>query len=132
MPAMRFAIRIMLAAGALLAAPVHAQKQPDPKIIQEIYDCLAVGLPAKWKKAWVVVTEVGESGTERQFEGKFFYALSAADKTGAPLLTCSAQQVAKGVVSLSANLPAEQRRWKGVTLTYTSDGKFNLAYDYGQ
>jgi hypothetical protein len=75
---------------------------------------------------------VGESGQERQFEGKFFYATSAADKQGTPLLTCSAQQVAKGVVSLSAGLPAEQRRWKGVTLVYTSDGKFNLAYDYGK
>ena len=131
MPAMRLAI-ILLAFGASLAAPAQAQKQPDPKIIQEIYDCLAVGLPAGWKKAWVVVTEVAESGKERQFEGKFFYATSAADKKGTPLLTCSAQQVAKGVVSLSAGLPPEQRRWKGVTLTYTSDGKFNLAYDYGQ
>jgi len=131
MPAMRLAI-IMLAAGALLAPPVQAQKQPDPKIIQEIYDCLAVGLPANWKKAWVVVTEVAESGKERQFEGNFFYAMSAADKKGTPLLPCSAQQIAKGVVSLSAGLPAEQRRWKGVTLTYTSDGKFNLAYDYGK
>ncbi len=120
----------VLAVAALLAAPAQAQKQPDPKAIQEIYDCLAVGLPAGWKKAWVVVTEIADAGTERRYESKSFYAVTAAEKAGDPLLPCSAEKIARGVFSLSADLPAEQRRWKEAKLTFTSEGKFDLHYDY--
>lgn len=126
---MRFALALL--AAALLAAPAHAQ-QPDAKAVQEIFDCLAVGLPQGWKKAWVVVSDLGAAGKERRYEGKFLYATSAADKVGKPLITCDAQKVAKGVISLNAALPADKQRWKEARLTYTSDGKFNLAYDYGK
>jgi hypothetical protein len=128
---MRFLLAV-LAAVAALATPAHAQKQPEPKAIQEIFDCLAVGLPGDWKKAWVVVTEVADAGKERRFEGKFFFATSAADSGGKPLLPCSAEKVARGVYALSADLPAEQRRWKEATLSFTSEGKFDLHYDYGK
>ena len=67
MARMRFAIAL---AAALCAMPVHAQKQPDPKVVQEIFDCLAVGLPKDWKKAWVVMTEVADAGKQRRIEGK--------------------------------------------------------------
>ena len=129
MPSMRFALALM--AAALLAAPAHAQ-QPDAKAIQEIFDCLAVGLPKNWRKAWVVVSDLGEAGKDRKFEGKFHYATSATDNVGQPLLTCDAQQVARGVIALNTSLPLDKRRWKQARLTYTSDGKFNLAYDYGK
>jgi hypothetical protein len=122
----------LAAASALIAAPASAQQQPDPKLIQEIYDCLAVGLPKDWRKAWVVVSDLGETGKDRRYEGKFHYATSASDKAGRPLVPCSAQQVAKGVVALSDALPADKRRWKRVTLTFTSEGKFDLYYDYGK
>jgi hypothetical protein len=129
-PSMRFALALL--AAALLAAPAHAQQQADTKTIQEIFDCLAVGLPKNWRKAWVVVSDLGEAGKERKFEGKFHYATSATDNVGQPLLTCDAQQVAKGVIALNTSLPVDKRRWKVARLTYTSDGKFNLAYDYGK
>jgi hypothetical protein len=122
----------VLAVACALCAPAQAQKQPDPKAIQEIYDCLAVGLPSGWKKAWVVVTELAEAGKERRYESKSFYAVSAADKAGKPLDTCGAESVARGVFTLSADLPAEQRRWKAAKLTFTSEGKFDLHYDYGK
>ena len=121
-----------LALAAVLAAPAHAQKQPDPKAIQEIFDCLAVGLPKDWKKAWVVVTELALAGNERRFESQSFYADASGAVAGKPLATCGAQVVAKGVIALSADLPAEQRRWKEARLTYTSEGKFDLHYDYGK
>ena len=126
---MRFAIAL---AAALCAMPVHAQKQPDPKAIQQIFDCLAVGLPKDWNKAWVVVTEIADSGKERRFESQSFYADSSGAMAGTPLATCGAEVVAKGVIALSADLPAEQRRWKEARLTYTREGKFDLSYDYGK
>ena len=122
----------VLAASALLALPAVAQKQPDPKAIQQIFDCLAVGLPKDWKKAWVVMTEVVDTGKQRRIEGKFFYATSASDKAGRPLSTCGAAQVAQGVNALNADLPPGQRRWKQATLTFTSEGKFDLRYDQGK
>lgn len=129
MSSMRFALALL--AATLIAAPARAQ-QPDAKTIQEIFDCLAVGLPQDWKKAWVVVSDLGAAGKERRYEGKFFYATSAADKAGKPLVTCDAQKVAKGVISLNTALAPDKQRWKEASLTYTSDGKFNLAYDYGK
>lgn len=129
MSSMRLALALL--AAALLAAPARAQ-QPDAKTIQGIFDCLAVGLPQDWKKAWVVVSDLGEAGKDRRFEGKFFYATSAADKAGKPLVPCDAQKVAKGVISLNTALAPDKRRWKEARLTYTIDGKFNLGYDYGK
>jgi hypothetical protein len=122
----------LLAVAALLAGPAQAQKQPDPKAIQDIYDCLAAGLPKTWQRAWVVVTEVADTGKARRFESQSFYAESSSAMAGTPLKTCGAETVAKGVIALSADLPAEQRRWKEARLTFTSDGKFNLHYDYGK
>jgi len=121
-----------LALAAVLAAPAYAQKQPDAKAIQEIFDCLAVGLPKDWKKAWVVVTELAVVGKERRFESQSFYADASGAMAGKPLATCGAEVVARGVIALSADLPAEQRRWKEARLTYTSEGKFDLSYDYGK
>lgn len=121
-----------LALAAMLATAAQAQKQPDPKAIQQIFDCLAVGLPKDWNKAWVVVTEIAGSGKERRFESQSFYADSSGAMAGRPLATCGAEVVAKGVIALSADLPAEQRRWKEARLTYTREGKFDLSYDYGK
>jgi hypothetical protein len=122
----------LLAAAVLLAGPAQAQKQPDPKAIQAIYDCLAAGLPKDWQRAWVVVTEIADTGKARRFESQSFYAESSSAVAGKPLKTCGAETVAKGVIALGAELPAEQRRWKEARLTFTSDGKFNLNYDYGK
>lgn len=129
---MRNTLAALAAALVAFAAPAQAQNQPDAKAIQEIFDCLAVGLPGDWKKAWIVVNEIQVPGKERRFESKSFYAVKAADKAGKPLSTCSAETVARGVYALSAGLPAEQRGWKEAKLTFTSEGKFDLHYDYGK
>ena len=125
-------VAVVAAASALVAAPAPAQQQPDPKLIQEIYDCLAVGLPKDWKKAWMTVTQVGGSSAQGEFEGRFFYATSPKDTAGKPLSTCGAQNIARSVSALRAGQAADQRGWKGPRLTFTSDGKFDLYFDYGK
>lgn len=121
--------------GAAVAADGQkaADEQPkvDPKIIQDIYNCMAAGLPKDWKRTWVVVTELGVEGGTRRFEADFFYASGADDLKGKPLQPCDKEQVAKNVYSLNQFLPAgEKRKWKQATLVFNSDGSFSLKYDY--
>ncbi|MGH8705312.1 MAG: hypothetical protein ACREUO_07840 [Burkholderiales bacterium] len=104
--------------------------QPDPKIIEEILACLAHGLPQDWKKTWVVVTELETDGKTRKFEAKFFFATSPSDDTGQPLTPCDAEAVAKDVYRLNETLKPEQRQWKVAKLVITSEGNFELRYDY--
>jgi hypothetical protein len=109
------------------------EKQPkvDPKIVQDIFNCMAAGLPKDWKRTWVVVTELGAEGGTRRFEADFFYTVGADDLKGKPLQPCDTEQVAKNVYSLNQFLPAgEKRQWKQATLMFNSDGSFNLKYDY--
>ncbi|HEX9184018.1 MAG TPA: hypothetical protein VF876_12240 [Burkholderiales bacterium] len=120
------------AASAFAATPALAQQKPDPKLIQEIYDCLAVGLPKDWKKAWMTVTQVGGTTAQVEFEGRFFYATSPTDTAGKPLSTCGAKNIAQSVAALRAGQAADQRGWKGLKLTFSSDGKFDLYFDYGK
>jgi len=124
---------LWLCAAAAADAQKAADQQPkvDPKTIQDIFNCMAAGLPKDWKRTWVVVTELGVEGGTRQFEADFFYAAAADDLVGKPLQPCSKEDVAKNVYSLNQFLPAgEKRLWKQATLVFNSDGSFNLKYDY--
>jgi hypothetical protein len=121
------------------AAPpaVEAQKPKpgdpaDPQITEKMFNCLAPGLPKNWKKAWIVVNEIGrdEAGSSRNFEANFFFATSIKDSKGKKLTPCGADPVLEGVGALNDYLPENQRRWTGVTFTFTSDGKFDATYDY--
>ena len=121
--------------GPALAAdePKADDKKPevDPKVVQEIFNCMAVGLPSNWKRAWVVVTELGKEGGTRHFEADFFYAAAGDEAAGHPLQPCDKEKVAKDVYSLNQFLPTyEKRQWRQATLLFTSDGSFNLKYDY--
>ncbi|HXZ52893.1 MAG TPA: hypothetical protein VEH51_12895 [Burkholderiales bacterium] len=132
----RIFVSLLAALWLGVAAAADGQKadeQPkvDPKIVQDIFNCMAAGLPKDWKRTWVVVTELGVEGGTRRFEADFFYAGRADDLVGKPLQPCSKEDVAKNVYSLNQFLPAgEKRLWKQATLVFNSDGSFNLKYDY--
>lgn len=113
------------------AAPEPAQG-PDPKIFDDIMNCLAEGLPADWKRAWFVVNEVGrdERSATRSFEANFFYSTDPADLDGKRLRTCGPQRVVENVRALNAYLPDDQQRWTGATFVFQSDGKFEVKYDF--
>jgi hypothetical protein len=113
--------------------PRPAPGQPaDPQIIEKIFNCLAPGLPKNWKKAWIVVNEIGqdEAGTTRKFEANFFFATNLKDSKGKKLTPCGSAPVLEGVTALNDYLPEKQRQWTGITLTFTSEGKFDATYDY--
>ena len=126
------------AAGGLKPKPAAgtdkrtAQEGDNPgvKAVEKIFGCIAKGLPKDWHRAWVVVTELSGDEKERKFEGKFLYSVDPGGTNPQPLVPCNARQVGEDVYSLNEYLEAEKRQWKVATLTFTSDGKFEIKYDY--
>ena len=106
------------------------EDNPGVKAVEKIFRCVAEGLPKEWRRAWVVVTELSGDDKERNFEGKFFYSLDDAGAKPVALVPCNAREVAQGVYALNDYLEFEKRRWKVATLVFTTDGKFEIKYDY--
>jgi hypothetical protein len=106
------------------------ENTPGVKAVEKIFGCVAKGLPKDWRRAWVIVTELSGNDKERKFEGKFLYSADASGANPQPLVPCDARQVAEGVYSLNEFLEYEKRQWKVATLMFTSEGKFEIKYDY--
>lgn len=100
------------------------------KAIEEIFACVAQGLPDGWRRAWVTVTELSGGDKERTFEGKFQVSLENAGEKRWDFVPCNARAVAERVYSLNDFLEPDKRQWKVATLLFTNDGKFELKYDY--
>lgn len=114
-------------------APVPGT-EPDPKIFQEIYNCIAEGLKPGWKRAWITVVELDrtDDGNSRNFEAVFLQTDKDADKEGEPLPgTCGSGRIIKSIGDLNDYLQPEQRRWTEVTITFYSEGKYEVKYGYG-
>lgn len=112
-------------------APAQQQPgAPDPAVIERVFGCLAPNLPKEWKKTWVVVTAVKPGDVTGGFEAKTFYALSATDQSGQPLKPCGWEPIVEGIYELNQSLAEDRRAWKSARLTITSEGKFELTYDY--
>jgi hypothetical protein len=110
--------------------PAAEEENAGVKAVEKIFGCVAEGLPKEWRRAWVVVTELQQGDKERKFEGRFFYSLDDAGKQPLVLKPCDAREVAEGVYKLNDFLEYEKRGWKVATLIFTSDGKFEIKYDY--
>ena len=121
------------AAEAVKSAPEpQPGQEPDPKILEGIFACIAEGLPEGWKKTWFVISETGrsEDGKTRSYAADFFYATNLKDRKGRPLKPCGPERVLEGVGALNAYLPDGQQRWTGATFSFMSDGKFEAKYDF--
>lgn len=110
--------------------PAAEGENTGEKAVEKIFGCIAAGLPKEWRRAWVIVTELEGSDKERKFEGKFLYSLDASGTNPQALKPCDAKEVAQGVYKLNDFLEYEKRQWKVATLTFTSEGKFEIKYDY--
>lgn len=125
-----------LAAAFFCTASAQEQKpaaaEPDPKIFQDVYSCLAPGLATGWVKAWVTVAELDRSadGKSRNYEAVFRYSLKAEDTEGEELKPCDTAMVIKNIGDLNEYLKPEQRNWVSATLTFSSEGKYEMKYDY--
>jgi len=118
------------AAKSAQKPPVTVDSEANVKAVERIFQCIAEGLPKEWRQARVVVTEISGSDKERNFEGKFEYSTQADGSKPEPLKPCDPREVAQGVYDLNEFLSPEKRKWKVATLTFTSEGKFEIKYDY--
>ena len=115
-----------IAAIAPAAAPYAAPKL-DEKLVEQIFSCLAPGLPQDWKRTWVVVTS-----SETAVATKFFYTSSYRDEDAEEFVPCNGQEITRRITGLNDSLPPEQRRWKSARLAINSEGEYELKYDYAK
>ncbi len=115
------------------APATSADEAERSKIIERTFECLAAGLPKDWWRAWVEITEQGESSwNERSLEGRFFYLTDSERTRPQDLKPCDAKEIAELTYSLNQFLDLDKRRWKVARLAFNRDGSFELKYDYGQ
>ena len=109
-----------------VAAPAAAQAglRLDPKTVEQIFSCLAPGLPAEWKRTWIEVTNSGSALT-----AKSYFTTSLRREDGEEFTSCNAQALARRIADLSAGLPPEQRSWRTARLSIDSEGAYELFYD---
>jgi hypothetical protein len=96
----------------------------DAKLVEQIFSCLAPGLPQDWKRTWVVVSSAGAVAT------KFYVTSSYRDEDAEEYVPCNVQEITRRITSLSDALPPEQRRWSSARLAIDSEGQYELKYDY--
>lgn len=92
----------------------------DPKTVEQIFSCLAPGLPSDWKRTWVVVTNSGAA-----LSAKFYYTSSYRDQDGEEFKPCNAQEVTRRIVSLSE----ARASWSSARLAIDSEGGYKLDYE---
>ncbi|MGB3934199.1 MAG: hypothetical protein WBL29_00630 [Burkholderiales bacterium] len=92
--------------------------------MEQIFSCLAPGLPAEWRRTWVEVTNTGNAVT-----AKFYFTTSLRREDGEEFTPCNAQEVARRIVSFNAGLPPERQGWRTARLSIDSEGAYELLYD---
>lgn len=114
--------------AAIAPAPAaFAAPKMDAKLVEQIFSCLAPGLPQDWKKTWVVVSSSGAAVT-----AKFLVTTSYRDEDAEEFVPCNAQEITRRIAGLSDALPPEQRLWKSARLAIDSEGEYELKYDYAR
>jgi hypothetical protein len=114
-----------------VAAVAPSSQPPAPKLdaktVEQIFSCLAPGLPQDWKRTWVVVTSAANSVT-----AKFYATTSLRREDGEEFVPCNAQEITRRITGLNDALPPEQRGWTSARLTIDSEGAYELNYDYSK
>lgn len=119
-----------LTALALLALPVHAQQASDrqTKLLHQIGECLAKGLPPDWRQAEMTVDLKAPGGQTGDATYLMMRKLSGGRYE--PFKPCDERKAARSLLEVRKLQPADKRGWKSAHLAIYSDGKFELTFDY--
>jgi hypothetical protein len=111
--------------AAIAPVPPAAPKL-DANTVEQIFSCLASGLPQDWKRTWVVVS------ADAAVPAKFYVTSTYRDEDAEEFVPCNVQEIARRIVKLNDALPPDQRHWKTARLAINSEGEFELKYNYAK
>jgi hypothetical protein len=128
---MKHLIIIALLAAAPFAARAQQASEEETRLLNEVAQCLAEGLPHDWRQAEMLIelkSPAAESGDVRYL---MMRNLSGGQyETFTP---CKERQPARDlVVEMRKLQPAEKRGWKGARFVVYREGKFDLTLDYSK
>jgi hypothetical protein len=118
--------RIPAAVAAVAPTAAGAAPRLDDKLVEQIFSCLAPGLPQDWKRTWVVVANAQDA-----VAAKFYVTTSYRDEDAEEFVPCNVQEITRRITGLG-NTQSPERRWKSVRLTINTEGEYELKYDYGK
>jgi hypothetical protein len=128
---MKHLIIIALLAAAPLAAQAQEASEEETKLLNEIAQCLAVGLPHDWRQAEMLVelkSPEAETGDVR-----YLMMRNLSGGQYEPFSPCNERQAARAlVVEMRKLQPPEKRAWKGARFVVYRNGKFDLTLDYSK
>ena len=132
-PMKRRSFRAGWVLAALLLAPAAAvaetATEAQTRILQDIFKCLAAGLPADWREAEMFVTLKKPGDVNGEVRFTLIRKLSGGQVE--LFRPCSDRQPARELtVELRKLQPAERRGWTSARLTYQREGKFDLNFEY--
>jgi hypothetical protein len=124
--------RLLLAAAVVALVPFHAALAQEAnatqmEVINEIFRCMAQGLPQDWASAHMIV-DLERPGDST---GKVRYVVFRKDATDKPELftPCDTDGPPKALIALREQEPVERRGWTTARLVLERDGTFRLNYD---
>ena len=125
--------RLLLAAAVVALVPLHAALAQEAnatqmEVINEIFRCMAQGLPQDWASAQMIV-DLERPGDST---GKVRYVVMRKDAEDKPELftPCDTDGPPKALIALREREPVERRSWTTARLVLERDGKFRLNYDF--
>jgi len=121
----RFAVALCLALAPLAAAAQKATKE-QIDAVSAVGECLAVGLPEKWKQLQVTI----ELRKPYADTGGVRYAVTLPDGRIEPFKPCDPNLPPIKLLGLRDKQPEKERDWIKLVLTMQPDASFNIAYEY--
>jgi hypothetical protein len=128
---MKHLIIIALLAAAPFSVRAQQASEEETRLLNEIAQCLVVGLPHDWRQAEMLVelkSPEAETG-----EVRYLMMRNLSGGQYETFLPCNDRQPARDlVVEMRKLQPAEKRGWKGARFVAYRSGKFDLTLDYSK
>ena len=121
----RFVLALCLALAPLAAAAQQASSDTTAAV-SKVANCLAVGLPDKWKQLQVII----RLSQPMAPTGGVLYMVTLPDGRIEPFPPCDPSLPPIELVGLRDGQPEKERGWTKLVLTMQPDASFDLKYEY--
>jgi hypothetical protein len=121
----RSILALSLALTPLVAAAQQASST-QVEAVSAVGNCLATGLPEKWKRLQVVIT----LSQPMADTGGVLYLVTMLDDRVQPFPPCDPRLPPVKLIDLREQQPESERGWTKMTLTMRPDASFDLKYEY--